>query len=63
MNGWELAEEMKKTWPKIKVIFISGYPRDVLSQQGILSADINLVQKPFEMEELARHVRKLLDEK
>jgi CheY-like chemotaxis protein len=63
MNGKELADELKKTRPKTKVLFVSGYPREVLSQQGILNSDIHLIQKPFELEDLAREIRKILDEK
>jgi CheY-like chemotaxis protein len=63
MNGKELADELSKSRPKMKVVFISGYPREVLSQQGILHADIHLIQKPFELEDLAREIRKILDEK
>ncbi len=63
MNGKELADELRKTRPKIKVIFISGYPKEILSQQGVLAADIHLIQKPFDLEDMVRQVRKILDEK
>ena len=63
MNGKELADELKKTRPEIKVVFISGYPKEILSQQGVLDAGLHLIQKPFELEDLARQVRKVLDEK
>ena len=63
MNGRELMVEVKKTRPKIKVIFVSGYPKEVLSQQGILESGIHLVQKPFELEEMVQQVRRILDEK
>ena len=63
MNGKELADEIRKTRPQTKVVFISGYPREVLSQQGILETGIHLIQKPFELDDLVRQVRKFLDEK
>jgi two-component system, cell cycle sensor histidine kinase and response regulator CckA len=63
MNGKELADELRKSRPKIKVIFVSGYPREVLSQQGIIDPAIHLIQKPFELDDLAHQVRKILDEK
>ncbi|HUO56950.1 MAG TPA: PAS domain S-box protein, partial [bacterium] len=63
MNGKELADEIRKSRPKTKVLFISGYPREVLSQQGIMAPDIHLLQKPFEIEDLAREIRKVLDAK
>lgn len=63
MNGKELMVELKKTRPKVKVIFISGYTKEVLSQQGILESGIHLIQKPFELEDLVQSVRQVLDEK
>ena len=51
-NGKELADQLRKTRPKMKVIFISGYPREILSKRGVLKRDIHLIKKPFEMDEL-----------
>jgi DNA-binding response OmpR family regulator len=63
MNGKEVADELKKVRPKIKVVFISGYPHEVLSQQKTLDASIHLIQKPFELDFLTGQIRKILDEK
>ncbi len=63
MNGKELADELHKTRPKLKVLFISGYPKEILSQQGILDPGIHLVQKPFELDDLMQQMRNILDEK
>ena len=62
MNGKELAETLKKTKPDMKVLFMSGYPREVLSQQGRIDASINLIQKPFSNDALARRIREVLDQ-
>jgi two-component system, cell cycle sensor histidine kinase and response regulator CckA len=62
-NGLELARELKKIRPNMKVMFMSGYTQEILSQKGILDPDINLIQKPFESDFLLREVRKTLDEK
>jgi PAS domain S-box-containing protein len=63
MNGKEVADELKKVRPKIKVVFISGYPHEVLSQQKTQDASIHLIQKPFELDFLTGQIRKILDEK
>lgn len=62
MSGKKLADEVKKLNVNVKVLFISGYPRDVLSNQGILDPDIQLLQKPFSGEMLLKKVREVLDE-
>jgi two-component system, cell cycle sensor histidine kinase and response regulator CckA len=63
MNGKELAAGLKKVRPQIKVVFISGYPHEVLSQQGALDSSIHLIQKPFELDFLGGQIRAILDEK
>jgi CheY-like chemotaxis protein len=62
MNGKELSDALKKARPEMKVIFMSGYTREVLSQQGTIDPSIHLVQKPFSNEELAERVREVLDQ-
>ncbi len=62
MNGKELSDALKKARPGMKVIFMSGYTREVLSQQGTIDSSIHLVQKPFSNEELAERVREVLDQ-
>lgn len=62
MNGKELAEELANSRPETKVIYISGYPREVLSQQNLQDPNIRVIQKPFQMEDFLRTVRKVLDE-
>src|SRR5665213_2226486 len=63
INGKELADELKRKRPQIKVVFISGYSHEVLAQQGALDAGIHLIQKPFELDFLVGQIRKILDEK
>ena len=47
MNGKELAEQLSKTRPKMVVLFMSGYPLEVLAQQGKIEPSLHLIQKPF----------------
>lgn len=61
MNGEMLAEEVKKIFPQTKVLYISGYTRDALIDQGALKPGVKLLTKPFTTVELAKEVRNLLD--
>jgi signal transduction histidine kinase/ActR/RegA family two-component response regulator len=63
MHGPQLAEELGKFRPDTRVLFVSGYSDSDISDQGILSANIRLLEKPFTPESLARKVREVLDEK
>ncbi len=63
INGRELAEELSRSRPKMKVMFMSGYPREILSEEGAIDPSIHLLRKPFTSEELVQEIRKVLDEK
>lgn len=61
MNGVALFEHMFHLIPGLRVIFMSGYPAEALSEHGVLKDGHNLVAKPFTVDELARKVRSVLD--
>ena len=60
MGGRELAAELRKSLPQLKVVFVSGYAGDPDRQLG-LDAAARFVQKPFSMQFLATTVREALD--
>ena len=60
MNGKELSERLKRLRPNLKVLFISGYPADVIAHRGVLDAGVAFLNKPFSPEELAQKVREVL---
>lgn len=60
MTGPQLACEAEKLHPGVKVLFISGYTDDVFPTV-VSKGHIDLLQKPFEPELLARRVRDVLD--
>lgn len=61
MNGKELYEQLKQTLPHLKVIYTSGYSQEVIDHNGVLEEDIQLLQKPFIVEQLLWKVRETLD--
>ncbi|MCB9652093.1 MAG: PAS domain S-box protein, partial [Deltaproteobacteria bacterium] len=63
MSGPELARRVGAQWPRIKVLFMSGYTDDALGQHGVLSPDVAFIGKPFTPVMLALKVRAVLDEK
>jgi PAS domain S-box-containing protein len=62
MNGRELSRRLLEARPKLKCLFMSGYPADVAVNHGIVEAGLHLVQKPFGLRVLAKTVREILDE-
>jgi PAS domain S-box-containing protein len=61
MNGRELANRARQIRPKLRVLFMSGYSRNAVVHQGRVDPDVQLVQKPVSISELATRVRDLLD--
>ncbi len=61
MKGPELAQKLLATRPRIKVIYVSGYPNDLLAPHGVLDPGIVLLHKPFSIKVLAAQVREVLD--
>ena len=62
MNGKELAVEIERSHPQIKIIYVSGYVDDVIARHGVLEPGVPFLQKPFASEELLRKVRESLAE-
>jgi two-component system cell cycle sensor histidine kinase/response regulator CckA len=62
MGGKLLSEQIKLSYPTIKILFTSGYTDSAVIRQGILADDIDFIQKPFSPADLAVSVRKALDD-
>jgi PAS domain S-box-containing protein len=60
-SGPELSRRLTAERPALKSIFSSGYDLDHESHGGILREGVNFLQKPFQVETLARTVRAALD--
>jgi len=61
LSGRSLAESLVVARPEIKILYMSGYTADIITQRGILEPEVALLEKPFTKEALLRKVRKVLD--
>lgn len=59
-NGGELATELTTTNSGLRVIFISGYQQNVVTQAGSSIDQAVYLPKPFSAESLLRKVQQLL---
>jgi CheY-like chemotaxis protein len=62
LSGPELAAKAKECQAGIAVLFASGYADGALVQNGKLDSGVNLLNKPYSGEDLARKVRALLQD-
>jgi CheY-like chemotaxis protein len=61
MNGRELATNIAKLLPDMRVLYMSGYSENAVGHDGTLDAGVNLLQKPFSLPALRDRVREVLD--
>ena len=61
INGYELAESAMESYPGLKVLLASGYTSksEIHKSQARFAA--NLLTKPYNLTELAKRIRQLLD--
>jgi PAS domain S-box-containing protein len=60
MGGFELVRVLRVRRPKLPVLLVSGHPGEVIGDEG-LPAGVELLAKPFSLDELRRRVRLLID--
>ncbi len=62
-SGRDLAEAISKLRPETKVLYMSGYPDEIIGDHGVLKPGINYLPKPFTVAGLASNIREVLDRK
>jgi CheY-like chemotaxis protein len=62
-NGPHLAQRITARYPHIKAVFMSGYPSDVIAQNGIVEQGTHFLRKPFSTEELRATLHAALSER
>ena len=60
MNGRQLADELLKTRPDLRVVYTSGYTENAIIHHGRLDSGVLLLAKPYRKSDLARIIRKAL---
>jgi two-component system cell cycle sensor histidine kinase/response regulator CckA len=60
-SGVDLADEMRKVYPRLPVLFVSGYADGESMKRSLLPGLEQLLGKPFRPEDLGNGVRSLLD--
>jgi DNA-binding NtrC family response regulator len=63
MSGKDLADEVLRRYPDIKVLLTSGFTDAFLTADASLHSDYNLLNKPYRKHDLAHAIRLALDGK
>lgn len=62
MSGVDLATEALQIFPRLKVLYMSGYAGDELARRIEVGDEVTLIQKPFRPEELGNHLREVFSD-
>jgi len=64
MDGPTLYRELRKTWPDLKFVFMSGYAEDAFAKNlpDSQREQFGFLPKPFTLKQLATIVKEILDE-
>jgi CheY-like chemotaxis protein len=60
-TGRELADQLRREQPGLRVLFLSGYAQDLIGHHGVLDPTESFLAKPFTATSLLSTVRKVLD--
>ena len=60
-SGRSLAEQLAARWPRLRVLYMSGYTDDEILRRGLAEPGSAFLEKPFTAERLSSAVRRVLD--
>jgi CheY-like chemotaxis protein len=61
IDGRSVAEALRQRRPGLRVLFVSGYSPEAVSERGLLEPGFQLLEKPFTPADLLARVRAVLD--
>ncbi len=61
-DGRSLFNSLSAMRPDLKVLYVSGYTENFIVRHGVLDKGVHFLHKPFDVDSLARMVRKIIDE-
>jgi signal transduction histidine kinase len=61
LNGRQLADHARLTRPNLKVLFITGYAEQAAMASGFLMPGMEMVTKPFAIEDLTTRIREIIE--
>ncbi len=60
LNGRQIAEIALAARPDLKILFITGYAATAASRADFLAPGMDMITKPFALDDLAQKVKEIL---
>jgi two-component system, cell cycle sensor histidine kinase and response regulator CckA len=61
MSARAMTDELRASWPELRVLFMSGYHNDDEILESLANSTVDFLQKPFLPHDLAAKVREVLE--
>ncbi|GEO14808.1 PAS domain-containing protein [Microvirga aerophila] len=61
LNGRQLADHARLLRPNLRVLFITGYAEKAAISSGFLEAGMEMITKPFAVDDLASRIRHIIE--
>ena len=61
ISGRAVFDQIRKTHPETKVLFMSGYAEEIITRKGIAAAEFDYLEKPATPPQFLTKVREILD--
>ncbi|WP_139237448.1 PAS domain-containing sensor histidine kinase [Variovorax sp. OV329] len=63
MNGRQLAEQARQSRPELPILFMTGYAEYARDRAAFLGRGMQMISKPFAIEEFVHRLRRMLDKR
>jgi DNA-binding NtrC family response regulator len=60
MDGWETSREIRKRWPEMNVVLITGYGTGTLPPVGEERLVKGIIGKPFDFSQISQTITNIL---
>ncbi|MBB5049926.1 PAS domain S-box-containing protein [Rhodopseudomonas rhenobacensis] len=61
INGRQLADQARQSRPDLKVLFMTGYAESAAIAGGFLEPGMELIAKPFDLDDLLARIKQLIE--
>ena len=62
MSGIRVFEDIRKIAPEVRILFVSGYTREIVARDILQRNATGFLQKPFDAEQLVTALWRLLED-
>jgi DNA-binding NarL/FixJ family response regulator len=60
MDGWETAREIRKRWPEMNVVLVTGYGTGTLPPKGEDKLVNGIIGKPFDFTQISQTIMTIM---